>query len=149
MTTESVVAMLLSHIEDIVSTKNNIKVNECVISIPTYLNEVERISLLNAISIAGIPCTKIMNDGTAAALSYGLFRNNEFNDSPRVVAFADMGHSKFSITIAQFTKDKLEVLCHSADRNLGARDFDWALMKHFAGGFEKKYGIDLLTGFMT
>ncbi|OMJ95964.1 hypothetical protein SteCoe_521 [Stentor coeruleus] len=142
--TEQVVAMLLKHLEDIVSDTNKTKVTDCVISVPSYFNEVERVSLLNAVSISGIPCVKIMNEGTAVALSYGLFRNNTFNEIPRVVVFADMGHSKFAVTIAQFVKDKLEILAHWTDRNLGGRDFDWVLMKHFAAQFQKKHGIDLL-----
>jgi heat shock 70kDa protein 4 len=142
--TEKVLAMLLTHLEEIVSLKNKIKVTDCVISVPNYFNEVERIGVLNAITISGIPCVKIMNEGTAAALNYGLFRNNEFTETPRIVAFVDMGHSKFSVTIAQFVKDKLEVLTHWSDRALGGRDFDWVIMQYFASIFEKKHGINLL-----
>ena len=111
-TTEKVVAMLITHLEEIISHKNKIKMTDLVISVPNYFNENERIALLNAITISGVPCVKIMNEGTAAALSYGLFRNSEFTDTARIVVFADMGHSKFSITIAQFFKDKLEILTH-------------------------------------
>ena len=143
-TTEKVLAMLLTHLDELVSIKNKIKVTDCVISVPNYFNEAERIALLNAISISGLPCVKIMNEGTAAALNYGLFRNHEFTETPRIVAFADMGHSKFSVTIAQFTKDKLEILTHWSDRHLGGRDFDWTLVQFFAEGFKKKHGIDLL-----
>ena len=110
--TEKVVAMLITHLEEIIFHKNNIKTTDIVIGVPNYFNEIERIALLNAITISGIPVVKIMNEGTAAALSYGLFRNNEFTDIGRIVAFVDMGHSKFSITIAQFFKDKLEILTH-------------------------------------
>ena len=141
--TEQVTAMLLTHLMETVE-KNKIKATDCVISVPNYFNEVERISLLNAISISGIPCVKIMNEGTAVALSYGLFRNDRFTEVPKSVAFVDLGHSKFSITIANFTKDKLEVLTHWSDRHLGGREFDWLLMEHFAADFKKKHNVDVL-----
>ena len=141
--TEQVTAMLITHLMEVVE-KNKIKATDCVVSVPNYFNELERISLLNAISISGIPCVKIMNEGTAVALSYGLFRNDRFTEVPKSVAFVDLGHSKFSITIANFTKDKLEVLTHWSDRHLGGRDFDWVLMEHFAQDFKKKHNVDVL-----
>ena len=142
-TTEEITATLLTHLMEIVE-KNKIKPTEVTISVPAYFNDLERISLLNAISISGIPCVKIMNEGTAVTLSYGLFRNDKFTDVPKTVAFVDLGHSKFSVTISQFVKNKGEVLVHWANRNLGCRDFDWMLMNHLAADFEKKNKIDVM-----
>mmetsp|Transcript_32698 Transcript_32698/g.5946 ORF Transcript_32698/g.5946 Transcript_32698/m.5946 type:complete len:80 (+) Transcript_32698:504-743(+) len=79
-----------------------------------------------------MPCLRIINDVTAAALSYGLFRKSQFTENPRIVAFADLGHSKFSIGIVKFLTDKLEIIAHGFDRNLGTRDFDWRIMEHFS-----------------
>jgi molecular chaperone DnaK (HSP70) len=48
------------------------------------------------------------------------------------VAFVDFGHSKTTVTIATFTAEKVKIVCHHSERNLGARDFDYALMKKFS-----------------
>lgn len=142
--TEQVVGSLLKHLKDIISDKNNIKMTDCVVSVPGYYNEIERIALLDAIRIAEIPCIKIMNEGTAAALNYAFYNNVYFSNTPRVVSFADLGHSKFSVTIVQFIKDQLQILAHVSERNLGCRDFDWALMTHFAKCFKKSHIIDII-----
>jgi len=112
--------------------------------VPCYYTEAERRALLDAIAISDLSCVKIMNDNTASALTYGLFRSNEFTDEARIVALTDMGHSKFTVSIVSFTKDKLQVLAHVTDRNLGGRDMDWKIMEFFSEGFEKKNGINLL-----
>ncbi|CAG9313505.1 unnamed protein product [Blepharisma stoltei] len=143
-TSERVVAMLLSGMKSLCQ-RAGLNANDVVISVPCYFTETERRALLDAVSISGLTCAKIMNDNTASALSYGLFRSSEFTEEPRTVALTDMGHSKFTVSIVQFTKDKLQVLAHISDKNLGGRDFDWKIMEFFANGFEKKHGINLLN----
>lgn len=122
--TEKIIAMILNHLKEIISVKNQIQIADCVISVPNYYNQIERMSLINAIKISEIPYINMINEGTAAALNYGLIRNSEFTQCPRTVVFADLGHSKFSVTIAEFVKDKVKILIHWSDRNLGGRDFD-------------------------
>jgi len=63
-------------------------------------------------------------------------------EKPRNVAFVDLGHSKCTITVAQFTPDKVKIVCHHSDRNLGGRDFDYIIMEKLAAEFDKKYGED-------
>jgi heat shock protein 4 len=58
------------------------------------------------------------------------------------VAFVDLGCSKTTITIARFTPDKVKIVAHHSDRNLGGRDFDYAMMEKFAAEFDKKHGND-------
>jgi len=58
----------------------------------------------------------------------------------RIVAFVDLGHSKTTITIAAFIKGKTKIICHKSDRNLGARDFDWEVLKLISAEFAKKFG---------
>ena len=144
-TPEQIMAMVLTGLSD--TLKNNgisLSTSDVVMSVPVYFTETERRAMLDAAKIAGIPCLRLMNDNTAAALSYGLFRRKDFTEKPRIVAFADMGHSKFTCTIAQFTQEKLQVLAHAAERNLGGRDFDWVLMEFLSAEFEKKYGCNPL-----
>ncbi|CAG9327798.1 unnamed protein product [Blepharisma stoltei] len=142
-TSERIVAMFLTQIK-IICQKTGLNPQDVVISVPCYFTETERRALLDAIAISDLTCARIMNDSTASALSYGLFRSSEFTETPRVVALTDLGHSKFTVSIVQFTKDKLQVLTHVTDRNLGGRDLDWKIMEFFASSFEKKHGINLL-----
>jgi len=86
-----------------------------------------------------------MNEMTATALNYGIFRKNEFTDTPRIVVFIDVGHCKTSVSVVSFTTDKLVVLGQAHDRHLGGRDFDWRVMEYFANEFEKKYKLNPLT----
>lgn len=77
----------------------------------------------------------LINESTAIALSYALFRKAELNDQPRNVVFVDIGHSKLSAFCASFTKTKGKILADMSERNLGCRDFDWLMLQHC----EKKF----------
>ena len=84
-----------------------------------------------------------MNENTAVALNYGFFRRTEFDEKePRNVAFVDVGHAKFTVTVASFTQKKVKIISHSSNRNLGTRNFDITLMNVFADEFLEKYGCD-------
>jgi len=117
--------------------------NEMVISVPNYASNVERQAYLDAAEIAGIKCVRLMNEGTATALTYGFFRKTDLDDNkPRIVAFVDFGHSKLSVTIASFVKGKMKILGSHSNRNLGARKLDYQLFDMLADEFTKKYGCD-------
>jgi len=139
---EQVMGFYLSKLKDFY-TVSGIPVSECVLTIPSYASMVERQALLDAVGIAGLRCPRIISESTAIALRYGFFRQKEFvKDKPRTVAFVDFGHSKTTITIAQFTPDKVKIVCHHSERNLGARDFDYRVMQKLAAEFDKKFGDD-------
>lgn len=142
-TTERVVAMLITHLKELCQ-RAGANPSDVVISVPSYWTENERRAFMDALNIADLKPSRIMNETTAAALSYGLFRKKEFTEQPKYVAFADLGHSKFSVAVVQFTKDKLQVLSKAYDRHLGGRDFDKAIIEHFASQFEKKHHVDPL-----
>lgn len=119
---------------------------EIVISVPTYASNAERQALLDATEIAGIKCVRLINESTACALTYGFFRKADLDpEKPRNVAFVDFGHSKLTITFAQFTKNKMKILNTHSDRNLGARQIDYKLFDLLSAEFEKKHGLDLKT----
>jgi molecular chaperone DnaK (HSP70) len=119
-------------------------VKDLVISIPSYASNVERQALLDAVDIAGLKTAKIINESTAIALAYGFFKRADIGEEKRArnVAFVDFGHSKTTITIASFTNQRVKIISHHSERNLGARDFDYTLMKKFSQEFDKKYGAD-------
>jgi heat shock protein 4 len=122
---------------------DGINTNELVLSVPSYYTNVERQAVLDASEIAGLKCLRIINESTAIGLSYGFFRKMELDEKiARTVAFVDYGHSKLTVTLTQFTKNKMKVLFHDSDRNLGARNLDYILADLLGEEFNKKYGCD-------
>lgn len=98
---------------------------------------------MDAAEIAGIKCVRLLNDCTAIAYNYGFFRKADLKkDDPRIVCFVDFGHSKLSITYAQFLPGKMKIIYTHSDRNMGARQIDFLLFDLFGGEFNKKYGCD-------
>lgn len=141
---EQCMTMLLSELKNTAETNLNTKVTDCVISIPSYYTDYQRRSLKQAIDVAGIKCLKLMNDTTAVALNYGLFRQDlpAPEEKSRNIAFVDCGHSAFQVCIAAFNKGKVKVLSTASDNKLGGRDFDEKLKNYFADAFLEKYKID-------
>ena len=76
---------------------------------------------------------RIVNEVTAAAVGYGVFKANDLPEGePRKVAFIDIGHSSFQVSIAAVKKGELKVLGSAYDKHFGGRDFDLAIANHFA-----------------
>jgi heat shock protein 4 len=84
---------------------NELESKEAVIAVPPYLTQVERKGILNAAKIAELHVTRLINESTAVALDYGIFRKADLDPKvPRNVLFLDFGHSKFSLFCCSFTK---------------------------------------------
>ena len=116
---------------------------EIVIAVPTYCTNSERQAYLDAAEIAGINCIRLISESTAVALSYGFFRKNDLDEKkPRKVAFVDFGHSKLSVTFAEFTKNKMKIISNHSNKNLGARQIDLQLFELLCKEFNDKYGCD-------
>lgn len=122
---EQLMAMVLSKAKRTIET-------ECVdfdacITIPVWWGEYERQRLLDATRIAKMSCIRFIPDITGAALKYGLFRKRDLTEEPRLVAIVDVGHSKGTVALASFKKEELKMCYVSWDKNIGGRNFDWAL----------------------
>jgi heat shock protein 4 len=123
--------------------KEGYETNEVVVGVPDYYTTHERKAMIDALSIANLSCTSLVNESSCIVLNYGLFRRTQFDEkNPRIVAFVDMGQSKTSIVFGSFTKNLSKVISVTSDRFCGARDLDYYLMLHFSKVFEKKYGCD-------
>merc|ERR1719486_564341 len=121
------------------------KVADVVFAVPAYFADVHRQALLDAAKIANMRSLRLMSEHTATALAYGIYRSNDFDpEKPMTVAFCSMGHSLFSVSVVQFVRGKLTVLCERSDK-VGGRDMDECLMRAFAEQFKKKHGCDPLT----
>lgn len=123
---------------------NGFENKEAVISIPPYLTQSERKAVLAAAKIAELN-VKLINESTAVALDYGMFRKSELTNDPRNVLFIDFGHSKLSIFCSSFTKEEMNILYQDYERNIGCRDLDYLMYDQFyRPHFEKvSGGLDL------
>ena len=140
-TPEQICAMLFKKLkknyEDI-----GISSPEVVISVPHYFTVIERQAVLDAGKIAGLNIIKLMNENLATGFEYGFFRLNSFNESPRYVAFADMGHCKKTVYIIGFTNNGMNIISQVFDKYLGGRTFDWLLMEKISQEFMTKYNLN-------
>ncbi len=116
---------------------------EVVVSVPDYFNAHERKAMLEALSLADLTCTSLVNESSAVAIEYGLKRRSQFDEkTPKIVGFVDMGQSKTTISFASFTKNAQKIISVYSERFCGAREFDYLLMEHFCNIFKSKYGSD-------
>lgn len=144
-TATEVTAMFMTKLKEITEKWCQAKVADAVIGVPSVFTDIHRQAMLDAAKIAGISVLRIMNEHTATALAYGIYKSNDFDpEKPSTVAFCSIGHSIFSVSIFQFVKGRLTVLCERSDK-VGGRDMDECLMREFAAQFKKKHGCDPLT----
>ncbi|XP_043929174.1 heat shock protein 105 kDa [Protopterus annectens] len=142
---EQITAMLLSKLKETAESNLKKSVTDCVISVPTFFTDAERRSVLNAVQIVGLNCLRLMNDSTAVALNYGIYKQDlpAAEEKPKIVVFVDMGHSSFQVCVCAFNKGKLKVLATAFDPYLGGREFDEKLVEHFCKEFSTKYKLDV------
>ena len=146
-TSTQLVSMFLSKVKQTAAAELKLPVNDMVLSVPAWFTDAQRRSLMDAAEIAGVKLLRLMNDTTAAALGYGITKLDlpSAEEKPRRVAFIDIGHSNYTCSIVEFRKGELTVKATTCDRHFGGRDFDKALVDHFAAEFKEKYKIDIKT----
>uniref|UniRef100_A0A670Y9H0 Heat shock protein 105 kDa n=1 Tax=Pseudonaja textilis TaxID=8673 RepID=A0A670Y9H0_PSETE len=114
------------------------------IKVPSFFTDAERRSLLDAAQVVGLNCLRLMNDMTAVALNYGIYKQDLpiAEEKPRIVVFIDMGHSAFQVSACAFNKGKLKVLGTAFDPFLGGKNFDEKLVDYFCAEIKSKYKLD-------
>uniref|UniRef100_A0A3P8UMS3 Heat shock protein family A (Hsp70) member 4 like n=1 Tax=Cynoglossus semilaevis TaxID=244447 RepID=A0A3P8UMS3_CYNSE len=144
-TVEQITGMLLTKLKETSESALKKPVVDCVISVPGFFTDSERRSVLDATQIAGLNCLRLINDTTAVALAYGIYKQDlpTPEERPRNVVFVDMGHSSFQVSITAFNKGKLKVLATAFDPYLGGRYFDEALVNYFCEEFKSKYKLNV------
>jgi molecular chaperone DnaK len=115
------------------------EITEAVITVPAYFNDAQRQATKDAGEIAGLKVKRIINEPTAAALSYGLDKKT----SDSTVAVYDLGGGTFDISILQLGDGVFEVKSTNGDTHLGGDDFDQVVIDYLADEFKKQEGIDL------
>ena len=114
------------------------KVDQAVITVPAYFNDAQRQATKDAGKIAGLEVLRIINEPTAAALSYGLEKKEG-----KLIAVYDLGGGTFDISILEIGDGVFEVKSTNGDTFLGGEDFDTLLVNHLADGFKKENNVDL------
>ncbi|GEQ72325.1 hypothetical protein JCM33374_g6012 [Metschnikowia sp. JCM 33374] len=136
--------MYLGKIKDITAKETKAVISDVCISVPVWYTEKQRRAAADACKIAGLNPVRIVNEVTAAAVGYGVFKQNDLpEDEPKKVAFVDIGHSSYQVSIAAVKKGELKILGSAYDKHFGGRDFDHAIANHFAEEFKGKYKIDV------
>ncbi|KAF7704366.1 heat shock 70 kDa protein 4L [Silurus meridionalis] len=144
-TIEQVTAMLLTKLKETSESALKKPVVDCVISVPSFFTDAERRSVIDASQIAGLNCLRLINDTTAVALAYGIYKQDLPNpeEKPRNVVFVDIGHSSYQVSIVSFNKGKLKVLATAFDPYLGGRNFDEVLVEYFCEEFKGRYKLNV------
>lgn len=130
---------MLNKLRQLIQKEGFEKVNDIVLSVPSYFTEQERKALLDACKIADLSVSRLFNESSALALSYGIFRRQELSATAKNVVFIDLGHSKLSAFCAGFTNQKCTVLAEEHARDIGCRNIDWDLLTHFSKKFNEQY----------
>ena len=124
-------------------TKSNIK--DVCLAVPVWYTESQRRAAADSCKIAGLNPVRIVNEVTAAAVGYGVFKTDLPEDEPKKIAFIDIGHSSYTCTVAAIKKGEMKVLGTGYDKHFGGRDFDRAITEYFADEFKEKFKIDIRT----
>ena len=138
-TPQEISAMILQKLKQTAEDYLGEKVTEAVITVPAYFNDSQRKATKEAGEIAGLKVRRIINEPTAAALSYGLDKK----EHDQIVAVYDLGGGTYDISILELGEGVFEVKSTYGDTHLGGDDFDQRLIDHIADEFEKQEGIDL------
>jgi len=146
-TATQLIAMYLGKIRDTAGKELKLPVSDVVISCPPWFTDSQRRAMLDAAEVANLKLLRLINDNTAVALGYGIVKQDlpEADQKPRRIAFIDIGYSDYTCSIVEFRKGELSVKSTGYDRHFGGRNFDKALVDHFAEEFKEKFKIDIKT----
>ncbi|HHX53162.1 MAG TPA: molecular chaperone DnaK [Erysipelothrix sp.] len=139
-TPEEISAMILQYLKGYAEEYLGEKVTRAVITVPAYFNDAQRQATKDAGKIAGLEVERIINEPTAAALAFGLDKDNV--DEEKILVF-DLGGGTFDVSILELADGTFEVLSTAGDNKLGGDDFDDVVVNWLVAEFKKTSGVDL------
>ena len=142
--TQEISAMILQKLKSDAENYLGEKVTEAVITVPAYFNDAQRQATKDAGKIAGLEVKRIINEPTAAALSYGLD-----NEEEQKIMVYDLGGGTFDVSIIEIGDGVIEVLSTAGDNKLGGDDFDNVITQYMLDELKKQEGVDLSTDKMA
>ena len=138
-TPEEISAMILGYLKDYAESYLGEKVTKAVITVPAYFNDSQRQATKNAGKIAGLEVERIINEPTAAALAYGLDKQ----ENTHTVLVYDLGGGTFDVSVMELGDGVFEVKATAGNNHLGGDDFDERIMNYLVEQFKKENGVDL------
>ena len=138
-TPEEISAKILMKLKSDAEAYLGEKVTEAVITVPAYFNDAERQATKNAGKIAGLDVKRIINEPTAAALAYGIDKQ----DDTHTILVYDLGGGTFDVSILDLGDGVFEVKSTSGNNKLGGDDFDQRVMDYIVKDIKKEHGVDL------
>jgi molecular chaperone DnaK len=135
---QQISAFILQKMKEAAEAHLGEKVDKAVITVPAYFNDAQRQATKDAGKIAGLEVLRIINEPTAAALAYGLDKNDG-----KKIAVYDLGGGTFDVSILEIGDGVFEVKATNGDTFLGGEDFDLRIVDYLADEFKKEQGVDL------
>lgn len=143
MPPEQISGLVLAHMKRVAEAKLGHPVKKAVITVPAYFNDAQRTATKAAGAIAGLDVLRIINEPTAAALAYGLDRNDSGKaDSGCKVLIYDLGGGTFDVSVLAIEQGMFTVMATGGDTHLGGEDFDNAVLEHFSAELRQKHSVD-------
>ncbi|MDR1404673.1 MAG: Hsp70 family protein [Candidatus Methanoplasma sp.] len=136
-TAEDLSAMLLGKLIADAEEKTGEKIDSAVITVPAYFNDFQRTATIRAGEACGVKVMKIINEPTAAAISYGYNR-----ESDKTVMVYDLGGGTFDVTVVKITKGNIRVMGTEGNHILGGKDWDATIVKYVSEQFLEEFGVD-------
>jgi len=136
---EEISAMVLTKMKNIAQDYLGKDVTHAVITVPAYFDDAQRQSTKDAGTIAGLTVMRIINEPTAAAIAYGLDKNNKETN----IMVYDLGGGTFDVSLLTLDEGVFEVVATNGDTHLGGEDFDQRVIEFFVKSFKRKHKVDI------
>jgi molecular chaperone DnaK len=141
---EQISALILQKLKEAAEAYLQEKIHQAIITVPAYFDDLQRTATMEAARLAGLRVLRLVNEPTAAAMAYGLGKENE-----EIVAVYDFGGGTFDVSILEIDHNAFEVLVSNGDTHLGGDDLDNALVSWIVKEFQEQNGVNLSDDPMT